>query len=272
MWYSVVKSWSNQRRGEESLRLIIPARRVQVPRFIPTNIYIYHIYPSAPRPNIIRAYTPIRRVYNDNIILYSNNRRVIMCSDNLWSRIYRIQMTRTMVRRDSCVIAGFDDGSLIRSGGHVFAAASHVTWCVPAAVYKYVSVCTYIYSPKYISHMYVCVYTFDELLSLSPIWFCFSCSHTAPAATAAAVCWVYYYYSMLFFFPSSSNFAPWFLGVLLLWISADRERVMDSLPLPASLTVRLRINGYQKQNASFFFHSFGFFHFQCRFDFHRPAV
>lgn len=123
--------------------------------------------------------------------------------------------------------------------------------------------------------MYVCVYLRRIALSLSlslslyDLFLFLLLAHCSSSSSSSnSVCWVYYYYyySMLFFFPSSSNFAPWFLGVLLLWISADRERVMDSPPLPASLTVRLRINGYQKQNASFFFHLFVRFFFISNVD------
>jgi hypothetical protein len=74
--------------GREVVKQSTARRGVIAPynTYIPVyaHIYIYiGIFPSAPRPNIIRVYTLIRRVYNDNIILYSNNRRVIMCSDNL---------------------------------------------------------------------------------------------------------------------------------------------------------------------------------------------
>lgn len=91
--------------------------------------------------------------------------------------------------------------------------------------------------------MYMCIF------ALSPICFCFSSCTVHCSSSAGCIIIIRWF----FFSYSSSNFAPWFLGVLLLWISTNRERVMDSLPHPASLTVRLRINGYQKQNASFFF-------------------
>lgn len=131
MWYSVVKSWSNQRRGEESLRLIIPARRVQVPRYIYTYQYIYIPYLSVYPASEYNTRTRRSVVYIMIILYYIQITDAWLCVAIICDLVYHIQMTRTMVLRDSCVIAGFDDGSLISSGGHVFAAASHVTWCVP---------------------------------------------------------------------------------------------------------------------------------------------
>lgn len=133
-------------------------------------------------------------------------------------------MTPTMmIRRDSCVIAGLDDGSLIRSGGHVFCSIAHVpgTYGINT-VYIYILYCLSIY------HMFVCTFSLSLSHSLSPICFCFS--SCIIHCNAAVVCWVYYY--IIRCFSSSNNFAPWFLGVLLLWISTDRERVMDFPPSP----------------------------------------
>jgi len=111
----------------------------------------------------------------------------------------------------------------------------------------------YIYVPVVLNTLLYSCLSFFHSLFVSSIFF--SYYYTFPPSyiihTALLGCIII----PSFFFPSSTNFAPWFLGVLLLWISSDRERYgFPSAPPPFSVTsFRLRINRHRKQNARVFF-------------------